>query len=668
MGNFARSLGSAVLLAMACLMDLSTAAAQSLSHFPDPLFHDGMEGVAAGPFTDSDAARFLAQATFGPTDADIDHLRAVGYQGWLNEQFAATPSYESDYLNWVGNTLKEDIGQNNRQEAWFLAALGGKDPQNNSLIHADQLRQRVAFALSEIFVISDQNDTLGGYADAMAKYYDLLIKDAFGNYRTLLQDVTLSPAMGVYLNMMGNRRADLVNNIHPDENYGREINQLFSVGLVMLNADGTPQLSGGQPIPTYVQSTITNFAHVFTGWNWSDCDKQWDWNAQVFTGKYYDYFLDCFTPYYDSQDFLRPMTAYESKPADQQTEPYFDFDYHDNGLHQDDLHGKQLLAYTGAVNGGLLADGGTAASDLQFALDNVFRHPNVGPFISKQLIQRLVTSNPSPAYVKRVAAMFNNDGTGVRGNLKAVVKAILVDPEARMGQWQNPDTFGKLREPLLVLTHFWRAMHAVHHCGQNVAAVGTPGTMGYQPPSNYANQPYRYAGNDTTWNTNGTQWTGVDQAALDAFTVFNFFKPGFAPSGEIVAQGLVAPEFQLQTDSIVANSTNTMTGWTFYGNQNLGDTCDVNDLFGDVKIDHLQDVALAGHGNGGPGDPADALVDAYNRRFMSGQMSPFMRQTLLDLLNVIDSSWAQNGEDWRVERTDRALFLVLTSPEYMIQK
>jgi uncharacterized protein (DUF1800 family) len=655
-----------------CALGAATlAAAQSLSHAPDPMFHDAFEGITAGPFNDSDAARFLAQTTFGPTDADIAHLRSVGYQGWLNEQFAATPTYEitdqagqTAYLNWVSGTLNEQVGQNNRFEAWLLGALGGPDPKNNAIIHKDQLRQRVAFALSEIFVISDQNDTLGNNARGMANYYDLLTKDAFLNYRQLLEEVTLSPAMGVYLNMLGNRRADLYNNVHPDENYGREINQLFGVGLVMLNSDGTPQLSGGQPIATYVQGAITNFAHVFTGWNWHDCDRQWDYGTQIFTGRYYDYFLDCYTPYYDPQDFLTPMAAYETKPTDAQVVPYFDFDYHDNGLHQDDLHGKKLLDY-GQSGNGVLADGGTAYSDLTFALDNIFNHPNVGPFISRQLIQRLVTSNPSPAYVQRVAGIFNNNGSNVRGDLKAVVQAILLDPEARYGQWHSSDTFGKLREPLIVLTHFWRAMHAVHHCGQNVAAIGTPGTMGYSPPSSYATQPYRYGGYGTGWNTNGTQYDGVAQAALDANTVFNFFKPSFIPAGEMTTLGLLGPEFQMQTDSIIAHIDNTLAGMTLYGNFDVNAACGAGDTFGNIMIDHTQDNALAGTASGGAGDPANALVDAYNKRFMSGQMSPFMRQNLLAYLNTIDSSW---GADWKQRRAMNALYMILASPEYMIQK
>jgi uncharacterized protein (DUF1800 family) len=639
----------------------SAGSAQSLSHAPDPLFHDGYEGIVAGPFNDSDASRFLAQATFGPTDADIAHLRAIGYQAWLTEQFAATPTYQVTdqpgqvaYLNWTQNTLGERIGQDNRQEAWFLGALGGPDPQNNLVIHQDQLRQRVAFALSEILVVSDNNPTLSGWPRGMAYYYDILTKNAFGNYRALLEQVTLSPAMGVYLNMMGNRRADLSQNLHPDENYGREINQLFSVGLVMLNLDGTPKSPAAA---TYTQSTITNFAHVLTGWNWASCDANG-----------YDNFDGCFTPYNTESDFETPMVAYETKPPNE-TDTTRNYNFHDNGTHTDDTHNKQLLAY-GQAGGGVLADNGTAQSDLTFALDNIFNHPNVGPFISKELIQRLVTSNPSPAYVSRVATVFNNNGSSVRGDLKAVVQAILLDPEARYGQWRSADTFGKLREPLLTLTHFWRDMNAKHMCGNDLS---TPN--GSNPPivTKYSNQPYRYAGYSTAWNTNDTQYGGgVAQASLDAFTVFNFFKPGFVPSGEMTAKGLFGPEFQLQTDSIIVNSTNTTGYHAFYydindyydPNGHPGVHCDPNDDFGDVKVDHAKDSALAG--TTGTGGASDALVDAYSRRFMSGQMSPFMRQTLITYLNTIDNS--SDGSDWRLQRIYRALYLIFNSPEYMIQK
>ncbi len=684
-----RSLSLTVLWSAGAVFAAS-ASAQSLSHFPDPVFHDGFNGlnaVGTANISATDAARFLAQTTFGPTDADISTLRTLGYQAWLNQQFAATPTYEttdlpgktnSAYLNWVANVLKEQLGQNNRQEAWFLGALGGPDPQHptqNSYNHTDQLRQRVAFALSEILVISDQNATLSGYPQGMAWMYDLLVKDAFGNYRTLLDDVTLSPAMGVYLNMMGNQRVNSAMNIHPDENYAREINQLFSIGLVMLNLDGTPQLSGGNPIPTYTQSTITNFAHVFTGWNWSDCDANGNDNFQ---GCGPDQGGTGNPPY--GVNFLTPMVAYDQTNAvmiaqcNGQPQPCTVPSYHDNGTNlPDDIQNKQLLSYPSAASGGLLGPGGTAASDLKFALDNIYNHPNVGPFIAKQLIMRLVTSNPSPAYVARVATVFNANRSSAT-QLQAVVQAILLDPEARYGQWQNSSTFGKLREPLLTVTHFWRAMHAVHSCGANIAAAGTPGSNNYSPPTSYANQPYRYAGYSTAWSTGQTTTysVGVTQAAQDALTVFNFFKPSFMPPGEMTTDRLLGPEFQIQTDSVIASSDNTYASYAY--NFDTSDTCDEIptdrgfDPFGDVKINHAQDLALAGSGKGGLSDPSDRLIAAYNARFMSGQMSPYMYAQLKSYLDTIDSSWANGSQDWRLQRIYRALYLILSAPEYQIQK
>jgi uncharacterized protein (DUF1800 family) len=613
------------------LLSIQAATAATPDHFPNPMFHDGLENLANGPESADDAARFLAQATFGPTDADIARLRSLNYQGWLNEQFTAPPSLHLNYHNWVRNTLLEGTGSGTLREAWFLGALGGPDPQNNLVIHTDQLRQRVAFALSEIFVVSDQNTLLNQFPNGLASYYDILVNNSFGNFRTLLEQVTLSPAMGVYLNMMGNRRANLAQNLHPDENYAREINQLFSIGLVMLNPDGTPQLLAGQPIPSYNQALVTAFAHVFTGWNWFDCTSA--------------NFTNCGPNYTTGINFQTPMAPFAA--------------YHDNGTDAvNDVVSKQLFAYPGAVNGGLLVAGGTPQSDLQFALDNIFRHPNVGPFIGKQLIQRLVTSNPTPQYVQRITNVFNDDGSAahVRGNLRAVIQAILLDPEARTGQWARVDTFGKLREPLLRLTHFWRAMGAVHRCGRNYTA----GTVTYH----YANQPYRYAGYVTAWGTSDAIYgSGIGQAPLSAPSVFNFFKPSYMPSGEMTTAGLLGPEFQINTDTLIINSANSTAGKAF--NLDVTDLCDANDDIGEVKINRAQDAALAGNVNGGPGDPATRLIDAYNTRFMSGQMSPFMRQVLLNTLNPIGIA---DGSDWRARRINRALLLILTSPEYMIQK
>jgi len=623
------------------MLSAAPLALAALSHFPDPMFHDGMEGASAGPFNDSDAARFLAQSTFGPTDADIADLRARGYAGWLDWQMDATQTPASSqlaYYTWVANPialggLNENTGYGNIIEAWFLGALGGPDPHfpgNTAKNHTDQLRQRVAFALSEIFVISDQNTLIDQHPDGQAYFYDILSNNAFGNFRTLLEQVTLSPAMGVYLNMQGNPRANLSQNLHPDENYAREINQLFSIGLIVLNQDGTPFLSAGKPVPTYDQSVVTNFAHVFTGWNWADCTTAG--------------FKSCG---YHGLDFQLPMIA----PM-----PYT---YHDNGSDlTNDIVSKQLLNYPpanypvdpdlhAAVNGGVLIAGGTPASDLAFALDNIFNHPNVGPFISKQLIQRLVTSNPSPQYVRRVSSVFNNNGSNQRGDLKAVVRAILLDPEARYGQFRDPEVFGKLREPLLRITHFWRAMGARHQCGTADPLYAN---------GDYANAPYRYAGYDLAYGTDDTIYgNGVGQAPIKADTVFNFFKPGYVPGGEMAAAGLLGPEFQINTDTLISNSTNAI--FSFYASGfDVSDApaCSGYGPPGEVAIDRSSDIAfLTANGNA-------ALIDRYNKLFMSGQMSPFMRQALLNYLNSLGGSSKQ--------RVNALLMLILTSPEYMIQK
>ena len=626
-------------LALAIAMVLLGPVAQAaLTHFPDPVFHDGMEGITAGPFNDGDAARFLAQATFGPTDAAIADLRTRGYLGWLDWQTDAVQTPVTSHLsyhNWVAGPvisggLAENTGYDTTVESWFLGALGGPDPQfpaNLAKNHNDQLRQRVAFALSEIFVISDQNTLIDQHPDGQAYFYDILSNNAFGNFRTLLEQVTLSPAMGVYLNMQGNPRANLSQNLHPDENYAREINQLFSIGLIVLNQDGTPFLSAGKPVPTYDQSVVTNFAHVFTGWNWADCTS--------------GNFAGCG---YHGSDFVLPMLAFPT--------------HHDNGTDlTNDIVSKQLLNYppagyltanpgmSAAVNGGVLAAGGTPASDLAFALDNIFNHPNVAPFISKQLIQRLVTSNPTPEYVKRVSGAFNNNGSNQRGDLKAVVKAILLDPEARYGQFHDPEVFGKLREPLLRITNFWRAMGARHQCGDAVYANG-----------DYANAPYRYAGYDLAYGTGDNIYgNGVGQAPIKADTVFNFFKPGYVPGGEMAAAGLLGPEFQINTDTLISNSTNAI--FSFYApgfDVSDAPACIGYGPPGEVAIDRSSDIAfITTNGNA-------ALIDRYNTLFMSGQMSPFMRQTLLAYVNSLGGSGRQ--------RVDTLLRLVLTSPEYMIQK
>ena len=533
--------------------------------------------------TDGAAARFLAQATFGPTLEDIARIKQLGYQGWLEEQFAATPSYQLDYLDELGPNTVYELGQGARMEAWFMHALGGQDPFNASLVHRDQLRQRVAFALSEILVVSDQNPTLNGIPDTLASYYDVLVRNAFGNYRKLLEEVTLHPAMGVYLSSQGNRKPDPALNVRPDENFARESMQLFSIGLVQLNPDGSPQLNAaGAKIPTYDQFTVKGFAHVYTGWNLAGCeatpfDQCW----------YYDH---------DAPAWRSPMSPYDAQ--------------------HDSASSKQLLKYPGvALANGLLPAGGNARNDLKAALDNVFKHPNVGPFIGRQLIQRLVTSNPSPAYVQRVATVFNNNGAGVRGDLKAVVRAILMDPEARQLAPPSAD-YGKVREPLLRLTHGWRALDA---------RTGS-GRMSEYNPAAY-----------------------LSQAPLGAPSVFNFFSPAYRPTGELTTLGMSAPELQLANDNLIPATQNAFGDEIFYyyqGNPDVGPN--------DISVNLARDMPLAA--------TPSALVDRYDLLFLSRQMSPAMRQLLLSRLNAIPNS--NGGRD----RVQEALYFIMNSPEYIVQK
>ncbi|RUL78916.1 DUF1800 domain-containing protein [Dyella choica] len=567
----------------------------------------------AGPMTDAEAARFLAQATFGTTSADISHLRAVGYQAWLTEQFAAPVSTQKPYLDWVAGLPNTPDGNNTvnddtRMEAWWINSLGTPDPSRGNRVPTDQLRQRVAFALSEIFVVSNANGTLAYQPYALATWYDMLASDAFGNYRNLLDDVTKHPAMGTYLNMVGNQKADPTQNIHPDENYAREVMQLFSIGLVQLNSDGTPKLdANNQPIPTYDQTVVRGMAAVFTGWGWNNigCSASTRPCCSV------DTYPNCGPSDINDPAWWNPL------------QPVADF--------HDSTSDKQLLNYPGvALTNGILIHGGDAQTEMRAALDNIFNHPNVGPFIARRLIQRLVTSNPTPGYVNHIAQVFADDGSSahVRGNLQAVVQAILLDPEARVGASYvpNPDAYGKLREPLLKLTHLWRAMAA----GSTNGRVDTP-----------------YPEWESTYG----------QAPLRSPSVFNFFKPDFQQPGELRTRGLYGPEFQIHTATAAVTIPNDIFHRIFC-DYTTSTSCYTSSGPNTMSIYADRDAALA------LSNPA-GLIDAYNLVFMSGQMSPFMHDTLLNRLNALtDNSAGDLGR----QRVLHALYLIINSPEYSVQK
>jgi uncharacterized protein (DUF1800 family) len=430
--------------------------------------------ISLGVVSAADAPRFLAQATFGPTAADISALQAQGYTAWISSQMALPETNhraatDADAAAFPP-TGQFAVTQDNRQAAWWKISIGAPD----------QLRQRVAFALSEIFVTSDVASQLANEPDGLATYYDLLATDAFGNFRQLLQDVTLSPAMGNYLNMLRNAKANPSKGTSADENYAREVQQLFTIGLNELQPDGTLVLdSTGLPIPTYNQDEVVQTANVFTGWGYQTAAT----NPSF---------------YGTAPDFDDPMMLYPS--------------YHDE-------------TQKTVVGGLVIPANQDGAADLKMELDALFNHPNTGPFVCSQLIQHLVTSNPSPGYVYRVAQVFANDGTGTRGNLAAVIKAILLDYEARSLVVAADPGFGKLKEPLLRMAALYRAFGG--------AAADSRFAI-FDPQVNF------------------------DEAALRSPTVFNFFEPGYVLPGILASAGLVAPEFQITTASTAVSVPNSL--------------------------------------------------------------------------------------------------------------
>ena len=434
--------------------------------------------LPAGPTTASDAGRLLIQATFGPTDADLAAVQASGVSHYLHHQMIKVPaSSHVAYLDQVGvDPTANNV--NPTMQAWWQYAVNAPD----------QLRQRVAFAWSEIMVVSTESAGLHSKPYAMSAYMDVLVRDAFANYRQLLQDVTLNPAMGAYLNMLHNAKGNPVTGTHPNQNYGREVLQLFSVGLNELNPDGSLQLGAdGQPVPTYGQSTVDGFSQVFTGWYYAPAAG----SAPAWKNV---------TP-----DWRDPMVAV---PA-----------YHDENA-------KTLL------NGVVLPAGGTPEGDLAAALDNIFNHPNVGPFVCRQLIERLVTSNPTPGYVYRVASVFNDDGQGVRGNLAAVTKAIFTDFEARDPATAAGTSFGKQREPIVRVANTMRAFHAASSSGVF--------------PIYDTDEP-------------------LGQTVLRAPSVFNFFSPNYEAPGRLARSGLVAPEFQITSETQSISSANYLHSLIYSG-------------------------------------------------------------------------------------------------------
>jgi len=493
------------------------------------------------------AARLLDQATFGPTLTTIRQVQSTGVDAWITQQFGTPDTPLANIPSPLPAVcLAANTPTNCEESEWWQTVLTGPD----------QLRQRVAFALSEMFVISSDSDN----ATTITYYHNTLAQDAFTNFYTVMHDVTVSPGMGAYLNMLDSAKAPAGE--IPNENYARELMQLFTLGLDLLNNDGSLQVDGsGNPIPTYTQAQVQEFAAAYTGWTYATA-----------TGGVPTKFPN------NTANYLAPMVAVES---------------------EHDTSSKTLL------NGTVLPGGQTAEEDLQGALTNIFNHPNVGPFVCKQLIQHLVTSTPSPAYVARISAVFANNGSGVRGDMQAVIRAILEDTEARAGDTNPTYEGGHLREPMLWMTNYLRA----------VGFTNTDANGSYFSLSNYSNnlneRPYRSG------------------------SVFNFFPPSYVVPGTT----LNAPEFDLEnTASAILRLS-------------LADSL-VNNKITSFSIDLSATSSLGQLAAASPGQ----MVDMLGTIFMHGQMPTDMRTEILSAISGLGTA----------QQVRVATFLVITSSQYKV--
>jgi len=512
------------------------------------------------------ASRLAAQATFGMSYADIESIARQGKEEWLDSQFNVPMS---DHGSVVADLVRRrDAGEfaQYEEDIEFLIYFRRLAWWHQTVTAQDALRQRVAFALSEIFVVSDNVDSLIVFPTALSNYYDTLLANAFGNYRDLLRDVTLHPAMGIYLSHVNNRRSDPANNTFPDENYAREVMQLFSIGLFELNIDGSEQLdNNADPIPTYSNVEIREFAKIFTGLSYGGPNS---------------YFGNTFP------QFLVPMAMFDAA--------------HEPGS-------KNLL------NGTVVPAGQTGSQDIDAAIDNLFNHPNVGPFIGKQLIQRLVTSNPSPAYIERVARAFNGDSSGVRGDMQAVVRAVLLDPEAAAATTTMAE-FGKLREPVV------RYASILRQFGAN-SSDGFIANTGYF-----------------------LQELGK-QHPLSAPSVFNFFLPAHSPAGEIAAAGLVAPEFQITTSNSIVGISNLIDFVI------LADfVTDSPPPFSVVSLNYDEYTEIAADVN--------ALLDRLDIVLTSGTLDAATRQAVETVIADLDDTNL---------RVRIAIYMILLSSDYAVR-
>ena len=544
--------------------------------------------VVASAASKKDAFRLLTQATFGPTEKSLEDVMNMGTEGWVDAQLNAPSAYDSDtdthltYLerqielakmansiwdqpiqDYIDGTAKfTRTSLNIYRSVWFENALNGPD----------QLRQRVAFALSEILVVSDEEPAFEKNAEALAYYYDILVKHAFGNYRDLLIDISHSPAMCIYLTYIGSKKHDEVKRNQPDENYGRELMQLFSLGLYELELTGEVRTDGnGKPIPTYIQKDVQEISKVFTGWDLYDYEG----------GAYGHISLR-------NSDFIHPLE--------------FTAEFHDEG--------------TKLVLGSTIGAGQTGDEDIASAVDILMSHPNIAPFVSKHLIKRLVTSNPSDAYVKRVAEVFNNNGQGVKGDLRAVVRAILLDEEAR-NPYPSASNFGKMKEPLIAYTQLLRAFDV-------------------SPYPAYDGIKFNLKDGADGMVTNAYLFNGdlkydLGQSPSGAPTVFNYFSPDFVPNDPYFQDnGLVAPEIEILSAQTITNISNRFMYDTRHNDQT---TEDMENLF---MISYDKEISL--------------ILKALNNDYNNMADSDYKQNAVSVLLGFLDEKLT-NGRlgDQRIE-------------------
>lgn len=586
------------------------------------------------------AASFLNRATFGATDASVTALAGSTRDAWFSQQVAAAPTaggaanYWSTtpnfHLNWIIRRKADFLTAYNAAVAKANAAAApGTTPAKVNLRPVtalqfqesfwaravtgdDQLRHRMALALSEIMVVSMSGSTIT--PRIAASWYDMLSARAFGNYLDLMKAVTLHPAMGLYLNIIGNQQADNDPSRSPDENYAREIMQLMSIGLYQLNPDGTAKTAAGAPIPTYTHDDIAGLAATLTGWGWYN-DKP---TAATFS--------------------KQPGDGADANAPD--VKPLIPYPPYHSRLSKTFL-GVTVPAYTGpapTTATGMSLLQAYQIQGLNTALETIFRHPNVGPFIGYRLIQRFVTSNPSPSYVGRVAAVFNGTATTPRGDLLATLKAVLTDPEALALTTSTTSYAGKLKEPVLRMSQWLRASNAT-----STAASTTPS-------------------GDFNQYTDFSAPAALAQAPLQAPSVFNFWTPDYTPQGSTLAQaGLVAPEFQAVDVLTVAGYANTMLqviqnkGWP--GN--------------DVVTTYAAEIAALTPSVPANPDNHQGLIDRLNLLYFSGQMSANMAarlaRVLAGTLTTAKTPTDAQRAQVRLDKVRNALMIVLTSPEYLVQ-